>query len=1134
MRALKITVLVSLLTTVVAVIVLTVSLAWLARSEQGSRWLLERGFELAPLTIEADGISGTLAEGLGVETLFIALPVVELRFTEIVVSWSPANLLAGIVDINSARIAELDIAILESETKGEPIDDLLFWLQIPLDIAIESGQLDKLRIEEAEFDNIRVSGRIGHGRLAIEKLGAQIAGVDLQAKGELAGPAPGRLVADASWALPEQNLDGGGSFEGDIEQLGFSQVIHVPDRINFNGTIHDLFKSPTLTGVADWKSVRLPVETALQSNAGRFEVSSDFRSAQLEGDSVVLFEDWPEAPLQLEALLDLKGVTIESYTINTMDGTVFGSGRIDYQEGLQGELAIKGDGIDTGLLLTELPGRLGFDAALIIESAEAYTIDVSRADARIAERDLAGTGRVRFQSGKPAALETDIHAGTNRLIADVQLVEQLAGRIDVKALDLAMLWPGLAGVANASATLSGSVELPSANVTASASSVSYGALSFETLALSGQLQQGNRLAGKLETTGLVAGEQRLGNLVYDLKGTLAEHQSSLVLSQGVVDINLRASGGWDGQTLSQRFNHGRIQPDGFDSWQLAQNPELRLSVTGGRLGAHCWTEHDASICMAESSWDADSLKSQLVVDGFALATLQPLLAEGYRLDGSIDADVRVTRDAAGFKGELHWRQSQTTLGYADDIDSFQTVIDSVHIDLISDPTETRLTAALSGEQELNLKARAVVDGPLEEASPLQASAEGRMPNIGLLRPLLQRVANPGELEGELTMDLKAGGTLGDPLFTGGADLANGVLGLPTAGVTLTGIYVTAQSRGTDELTVTGELASGDGRAEIQGEIRAVEGTNLVADIRIQGQNLASVRTPDLSVDTSPDLKLFIGEGVFDITGRLVIPHALAQIRTLPQNAVPRSADVVVHAPEREIAQQQETLVTGDVEVVLGDDVQFLGFGLTSRLEGGLRLRQSRGGNLRTSGTVRVRDGFLTGYGRELRVDRGELTFTGPLDDPLVNIEVSRESIYEGRQYTIGLRLTGSAQNIRTEPFSRPALSEQDVITFLLLDRPASSDADASGAALALGLQQLLPDQSGRFGLDEVSFETNDAGQAAMVAGKRINEDLTVRYVFGSVGTPGSFRIRYRLGRGFSLEASTGNRQSMDLIYLLER
>ncbi len=293
--------------------------------------------------------------------------------------------------------------------------------------------------------------------------------------------------------------------------------------------------------------------------------------------------------------------------------------------------------------------------------------------------------------------------------------------------------------------------------------------------------------------------------------------------------------------------------------------------------------------------------------------------------------------------------------------------------------------------------------------------------------------------------------------------------------------------------------------------------------------------PDLSVDTSPDPTLRIAEDVFDISGTLAIPSATAQIRDLPQGSVPRSDDVVVHVPERTVEQPTGTIVTGNVEVVLGDDVRFSGFGLSARLDGGLRLTQARGDFLRTRGTVRVRDGFLTGYGRELRVDRGELTFVGPLDDPLINIQVSRESIYEGRRYIIGLRLTGSAQNVITEPFSRPSMSEQDVLTFLLLDRPATSDADASGAALALGLQQMVPgDSGGVFGLDEISFETNNANEAAIVAGRRINENLFVRYVFGTRGEPGSFRIRYSLGRGFSLEASTGSRQSLDLIYLLER
>ena len=114
------------------------------------------------------------------------------------------------------------------------------------------------------------------------------------------------------------------------------------------------------------------------------------------------------------------------------------------------------------------------------------------------------------------------------------------------------------------------------------------------------------------------------------------------------------------------------------------------------------------------------------------------------------------------------------------------------------------------------------------------------------------------------------------------------------------------------------------------------------------------------------------------------------------------------------------------------------------------------------------------------------------------------------------------------------MSENDVLVFLMLDRPAGTDDDASGAALALGLQQLVPLEGGRFGLDEVSFETNDANEAAMVAGKRISDKLYVRYVFGAMGQAGAFRIRYRLGRGFSLESSTGSQQSLDLIYLFER
>jgi translocation and assembly module TamB len=1152
MRRLKITALVTLSTVLLIIALLAAVMAWLVRSEQGSHWLLLQGLDLVPVTIEAKGISGTLADGLGVESLNIVFPTAEVKATQVNLSWSPVSLLAGIVEINNVHIAELGVDVLKeknagqsSSTAADALDsDRLFWLQFPVYVSIESGQIDKLRIEAAEFNNVNLAGGIGHGQLKIESLHAQIADIELQASGQLVGPGPGQLQAVASWQIPVQNLKGSGSFSGDIKKLAFTHVINVPEVVNFNGTISDLFEKPTLAGMADWTSIRLPGETTLFSNAGNIRVSSDFLSARLEGDNTILLDDWPQAPMQLQALVNLQGITIDSYSIEALDGHITGQGRIEYSDKHTGQpggqLNIKAAQINTaklsaGLDREELPGQIDFDAILKITSAGSFEIDVSTVSAKISDIALTGLGRARWHDEKLAVLDADIHAGSNQLTARLKMGKKLDGSIDVNASELVMLWPGLQGELNASVILGGSPERPQAQVTAKATAVSFDGHSLESFNFSGQLQGNEQLIGRLAATGLVSGKQQLGNLDMTLAGKLTDFRSEMKLAGGVVDVEFHSSGGWDGEHLTQRFEYGHIQPDGFESWQLEQQPELRLSAAAGQLAAHCWKQNGASICIDASDWGPGTLHSKITIDSFVLNTLQPLLAEGYSVDGRVNVDLKLVRNSRGLQGEFQWRQSRTVLAYSDEIDRFETVLDEVLIDLLSDDRQTNLTARLTGEQGLNVTANATVSGPLIAESPLQAAAKGRLPSIELLRPLARRVVQLGKLQGELTLDLDASGTLGDPLFTGGAYLDDGLLELSDAGVTLSSINVKAQSSGGDKLQVTGELRSGQGSASILGEVRATEKPGLEADIHIKGQNLASLRIPELSLDTSPDLKLHIGKGVFDISGSIMIPHATAVIRTLPKNAVPVSTDVIVHTPAREIERQQEMIVTGDVEVLLGDDVRFKGFGLNSRLEGGLRLTQSRGGFLRSAGTVRVRDGFLTGYGKELRVDRGELAFTGPLDDPLINIQVSRESIYENRQYIIGLRLTGSAQNVKTEPFSRPSMSERDVLAFLLLDRPPNNENETAGAALALGLSQLVPGgDNGILGLDEVSFETNDANQAAMVAGKRINDRLYVRYLFGTQGQPGAFRIRYSLGRGFSLESSTGARQSLDLIYMIER
>ncbi|MDB4308106.1 translocation/assembly module TamB domain-containing protein [Gammaproteobacteria bacterium] len=1134
MRALKTFALVVLL----IVVLLSSSLAWLVRSEAGSRWLLEQGLRLAPLTIEVKGVSGTLTDGLAVESLFIGFPTAEVQVDQIVVSWQPISLFGGVVDIDDAHIGELSVDVVQKEVASEPPDDRLFWLRIPLDIYIAEGQIDKLRIQAAEFEDVSLIGSIGHGRLEVESLTGQIAGATLQVSGELAGPAPGSLRATGSWQLPSANLNGAADFSGDIEKLAVSHVLHMPDQVDFAGSIFDLFTGPTLAGVATWDRVRLPGAAVLHSEAGNMAVSSDFRTASIDGTSVVVLEGWPAAPLSLQAEADLQGIAIDSYVLALLGGQLTGSGRIDYRDGVSGQLGINGVGIDTGLLNENTQGQADFNSILQLESTDTFDLQVVNSAARIAGNELEASGSVKWLDGELAAVVADAVAGVNELSADIKLGEKLAGTINADMPNLATAWPGLQGSLNGDAVFSGSRENPEVSFNATGTSLAYANNSLAALAASGKVQPDSKLTGRLRGTELVIAEQKLGKLEVLVDGTLAEHKARLSLTGNVVNVDVRAAGGWDGEQLLQRFEYGKFQPDGFDSWMLEQEPELRVSAAGGQLAAHCWKQLSASICLQPSSWGAGNLQAAAVVDGFLLASLKPLLADGYSIDGTVDAALEVVRDSAGLRGGLHWQQSRTTLGYADEFDEFFTELDQVSVDVTSDDNQTDFVASIQGEEGLMLTATAKVTGPPIASSPLQAAINGKLPSIGLLRPLLRRVVEPGELRGELTIGLDVSGTVGDPVFIGGAKFTDGAVGLLGAGITLSDINIAADSAGSDKLRVLGQLRSGGGSAEISGDIHSETDskgrTGLVADISLVGEGLATVRNPDLTVDTSPDLRLRIAKNIFDISGAIFIPYARAEVRDLPAGAVARSDDVIVHSAERIVVDEGETIVTGNVEVALGDDVRFRGFGLDSRLEGGLNLKQGRDGFLRTTGTVRVRDGFLMGYGKELRVDRGELTFTGPLDDPLINIQVSRESIYKDRQYTVGLRLSGSAQNVKTDPFSRPGMSNNDVLSFLLIDQPTGADSDASGAAVALGLGKLLPGDSGKFGLDEVGFETNDANEAAMVAGKRINDDIYVRYVFGSLGEPGAFRIRYRLGRGFSLEASTGARQSLDVIYLLER
>ncbi len=116
-----------------------------------------------------------------------------------------------------------------------------------------------------------------------------------------------------------------------------------------------------------------------------------------------------------------------------------------------------------------------------------------------------------------------------------------------------------------------------------------------------------------------------------------------------------------------------------------------------------------------------------------------------------------------------------------------------------------------------------------------------------------------------------------------------------------------------------------------------------------------------------------------------------------------------------------------------------------------------------------------------------------------------------------------------------------LLLILWFGRPLSQATESDGgelsnAAIALGARQAsqITQQIGQaVGLDQLAI-TGAGGEAtALVAGKQVNSRLHARYAYGVFSRLGTLLLKYRLSRRLTLEAGSGEEQSIDLLYQVE-
>ena len=187
-------------------------------------------------------------------------------------------------------------------------------------------------------------------------------------------------------------------------------------------------------------------------------------------------------------------------------------------------------------------------------------------------------------------------------------------------------------------------------------------------------------------------------------------------------------------------------------------------------------------------------------------------------------------------------------------------------------------------------------------------------------------------------------------------------------------------------------------------------------------------------------------------------------------------------------------------------------------------------------TRSLQGGELFVYRQHLQVRRGTIAFSGPPENPELNIAAEREIRSDG--VTVGARLTGPLEEPLLEVYSDPVMSQGEAMSYLVRGRALDSGAESDGTALALSMGADVVNRSGIVsGLNRLPLISNFAfgatgeqdDTAATVSGY-IGNRIYLSYGIGLYEPINVLTARLYLQSRLWLEVMSRLENSIDLYY----
>lgn len=942
-----------------------------------------------------------------------------------------------------------------------------------------------------------------------------------------------------------------------------------PARVLVRGRIAGLRQNPRANLQGSWENLGWPLDEAprFSSAAGKFRLEGtpdDYR-AGLSGD--VQLPQLALSAVNISGHGDKTSFVAQRLEADLLGGHAQGDARVQWGPVLRWEAALQGTGLNPGVAYPEWPGSIALEVSTQgrrTGSGLTYSVELARIDGTLRDLPLSGRGALTSRGQDYTVDGVELHYGGNHVLADGRIGENWDLAWDVDAVELSQLYPPLSGELRAAGHVSGTREEPSLVISATAQRLAFQDFSVEQAGLAGTVDLARdqvHSALELRAVGLAAAGQRVEELGIVASGTPADHRIRVDAAVPRVSAAVELAGSYAERSWSGELESATVVDQRTGEWTLNEPVPVEASPLAAYTGLQCWTNQALGEFCGEGAWQGDAgWHATARGDDLSLSLLQEVLPAGVNLEGRVDFSAFASADPNGvIIGSASVAASpgsitQVLEGGAEEIGfghrgaridaSLRAgeLTASLGLSLVDQNTDT-----VTGGVGLFLTLpRTAMPGPLARSAvepqaqePFQARLTAEVRDISIVSAFAPSLEN---VRGQVSADLRAEGDPRAPTFAGDIRLADGHARVLPLGIELRDANVTASASGPGQLDISGQLRSGEGTLVLSGDARYEVNApqRWSARVRASGENIQVANLPELVAVASPDLRATITPGQVDVRGEVVVPYARIQPVELG-TAVRASPDVViVDAPARE-ERKTAWAVTSEVRVVLGDNVRFRGFGVSTKLEGEVLLIDRPGDPTIARGEIRLEEGEYRAYGQNLQIERGRLMFfSGPVDNPGLEIRAVRHV----DEVIAGILVRGSLKNPQVTLFSEPAMAETDILSYLVLGRPASQATGAEGeqlygAAAALGLAgggALASELGRRFGLEDVRIESGGQfGEAALVIRHYLSPKLYISYGVGLFEELNVVLIRYQINNRWALEAQSagGESSGVDILYTIE-